>query len=90
MLDQVLNCCRATLEEVKAAARTVIENKGTVGVAFDRCTIPGSDNRSLLPAHLIELGLGKNIWWDYAHLCKMERSIINLPLSFCNPVEILH
>ncbi|CAG8588546.1 9628_t:CDS:10 [Paraglomus occultum] len=48
----------ATLEQVKAAARTVIENLGTVGVAFDRCTIPGSDNKSLLPANQIELGLG--------------------------------
>jgi len=72
VLGQVLNCCRATLEEVKAAARTVIENLGTVGVAFDSCTIPGSDNKSLLPANQIELGLGENIWWIMS-ICKMEK-----------------
>ncbi|CAI2172776.1 10526_t:CDS:10 [Funneliformis geosporum] len=48
----------ASLEEVKNAALLVAENIGTIGVAFDRCTIPGTTQGSSLPDDVIELGMG--------------------------------
>ena len=48
----------ASLKEVKNAALLVAENIGTIGVAFDRCTIPGATEGSFLPDDVIELGMG--------------------------------
>ncbi|CAB4383004.1 unnamed protein product [Rhizophagus irregularis] len=49
---------RASLKEVKNAALLVAENIGTIGVTFDRCTIPGTTKSSFLPDDEIELGMG--------------------------------
>ncbi|CAG8461084.1 1489_t:CDS:10, partial [Funneliformis caledonium] len=48
----------ARLEEVKNAALLVAKNIGTIGVAFDRCTVPGATQGSSLPDDVIELGMG--------------------------------
>ncbi|GBC05879.1 hypothetical protein RclHR1_06490014 [Rhizophagus clarus] len=49
---------RWSLNEIKNAALLVAENIGTIGVAFDRCTIPGSTEGYFLPDDEIELGMG--------------------------------
>ncbi|CAG8690733.1 6590_t:CDS:2, partial [Ambispora leptoticha] len=48
----------ATLEETKAAAELAARNIGTIGVAFDHCTIPGSESAAFLSKDEIELGMG--------------------------------
>ncbi|RIA89087.1 Dak1 domain-containing protein [Glomus cerebriforme] len=49
---------KASLEEVKNAALLIAENIGTIGVAFDRCTIPGTTQGTSLSDDVIELGMG--------------------------------
>jgi triose/dihydroxyacetone kinase / FAD-AMP lyase (cyclizing) len=39
-------------------ALLIAGNIGTIGVAFDRCTIPGATQGSSLPDDVIELGMG--------------------------------
>ncbi len=48
----------ASLEEVTAAAREVIENVVSIGTSLDTCQVPGSPKEERIPEGKAELGLG--------------------------------
>ncbi len=48
----------ASLEQVTAAARQVIENTATIGTSLDTCTVPGSPKEDRISQGNVELGLG--------------------------------
>ncbi|WP_299615095.1 dihydroxyacetone kinase subunit DhaK [uncultured Tateyamaria sp.] len=48
----------ASLEDVAAAARRVIENVASIGTSLDTCTVPGSPKEARIPVGKAELGLG--------------------------------
>ncbi|MEM8656166.1 MAG: dihydroxyacetone kinase subunit DhaK [Pseudomonadota bacterium] len=48
----------ASLDDVTAAARRVIDNVASIGTSLDTCTVPGSPKENRIPAGKAELGLG--------------------------------